>query len=63
MGEAERLDIKDKAPLILGELLYDHNIVSQIKQYRNLFMRVSEKLATRNCLPFESSYCRGGRVP
>ena len=39
--EAERLAIRDKAPLVLAELLYDVNILQQIKQYRTLFCRVS----------------------
>jgi len=38
--EAERLEIRDKAPLVLAELLYDTNIITQIKQYRTLFCRV-----------------------
>jgi len=38
--EAERLEIRDKAPLVLAELLYDTNIIAQIKQHRNLFCRV-----------------------
>ena len=40
VGEAERLDIKEKAPLILVELLLDSNILVQLKTYRNLFLRV-----------------------
>lgn len=39
LAEADRLDIKDKAPLVLAELLYDTNIIAQIKQYRSLFLR------------------------
>ena len=38
--EAERLEIRDKAPLVLAELLYDVNIIAQIKHHRNLFCRV-----------------------
>jgi len=38
--EAERLEIRDKAPLVLAELLYDVNIIAQIKQHRSLFCRV-----------------------
>ena len=38
--EAERLEIRDKAPLVLAELLFDTNIITQIKQHRNLFCRV-----------------------
>ena len=41
VGEAERLDVKDKGCLILAELLLDTNILTQAKTYRNLFLRVS----------------------
>lgn len=41
LAEAERLDIKDKGPLILAELLFDENIINQIKKYRKHFLRVS----------------------
>lgn len=40
--EAERLEIRDKAPLVLAELLYDTNIIVQIKQHRNLFCRLTQ---------------------
>lgn len=40
--EAERLEIRDKAPLVLAELLYDVNILAQIKQHRNLFCRLTQ---------------------
>lgn len=40
VGEAERLDIRDKAPLILAELLYSENLLADIKTYRNLMIRV-----------------------
>lgn len=30
VSEADRLDIKSKAPLILAELLFDKNILSQV---------------------------------
>lgn len=39
LGEAERLDIKDRAPLALAELLLNDNIVTQIPKYRILFLR------------------------
>lgn len=39
--EAERLEIRDKAPPVLAELLYDVNIIAQIKQHRNLFCRLT----------------------
>lgn len=38
--EAERLDIKDKAPLVLLELLFDANMLQQIKQFKSLLRRV-----------------------
>ena len=41
--EAERLEIKDKAPMVLAELLYDDNILIEIPKYRSLFLRVSLK--------------------
>lgn len=37
--EAERLDVKDKAPLILCELIFDSNILTQMKNYRTLLFR------------------------
>ncbi|CAH0560327.1 unnamed protein product [Brassicogethes aeneus] len=39
LNEAERLEIKAKAPLVLVELLLDQNILAQIKKYRLLFLR------------------------
>lgn len=41
--EAERLEIRDQAPLVLAELLYDVNIIQQIKQYRTLFCRLTNE--------------------
>ena len=43
VAEAERLEIKDKAPLVLAELLFDVNMVQQLKQYKTLLQRVSFK--------------------
>ena len=37
--EAERLEIKDKATLVLSELLFTENIVDEIKKYRILLLR------------------------
>lgn len=37
--EAERLEIKTKAPLVLAELLFDQNIAKQVKTYRLLLLR------------------------
>nr|SVE86105.1 EOG090X05QT [Daphnia similis] len=42
VSEAERLDVKDKAPLILCELIFDSNILSQMKTYRSLFSRSTQ---------------------
>lgn len=39
VSEAERLDIKAKTPLVLAELLFDQNILSQVKKYRMLLLR------------------------
>ena len=40
-AEADRLDVKEKAPLILAEILLDENILKQLKQYKLHFLRVS----------------------
>lgn len=37
--EAARLDVQQKATLVLAELLFDANIVQQVKKYRNLLLR------------------------
>lgn len=39
VGEAERLDIKDKAVLVLCELLLGENIIQEVKTHRFLFLR------------------------
>jgi len=39
VAEAERLEIKTKAPLILAELLFDQGIAAQAKKYRVLLLR------------------------
>ncbi|PSN43454.1 Eukaryotic translation initiation factor 5 [Blattella germanica] len=41
--EAERLEIKSKAPLVLAELLFDQNIHTQVKKYRILFLRFTHE--------------------
>uniref|UniRef100_A0A069DTN5 Eukaryotic translation initiation factor 5 n=1 Tax=Panstrongylus megistus TaxID=65343 RepID=A0A069DTN5_9HEMI len=38
-AEAERLEIKSKAPLVLAELLFDEKIHIEIKRHRILFLR------------------------
>jgi len=40
IGEAERLEIKDKAPLVMCELLMSDGIVQELKQHRVLFLRL-----------------------
>lgn len=37
--EAERLDISQKAPLVLAELLFSANIIQEVKKHRNLLLR------------------------
>ncbi|KAK7582326.1 hypothetical protein V9T40_013771 [Parthenolecanium corni] len=39
VAEAERLDIKSKAPLILAELLFDDKIAVQLKKHKELLLR------------------------
>ncbi|RWS07574.1 eukaryotic translation initiation factor 5-like protein [Dinothrombium tinctorium] len=39
VAEAERLDIRDKAVLVLCELLFDEKMIQQIKDHRMLFLR------------------------
>uniref|UniRef100_V5GR00 Eukaryotic translation initiation factor 5 n=1 Tax=Anoplophora glabripennis TaxID=217634 RepID=V5GR00_ANOGL len=49
LNEAERLEIKPKAPLVLAELLFDHNILKEVMTYRMLFLRftLNDKKAQR----------------
>lgn len=49
VSEAERLEIKSKAPLVLAELLFDQNICSQAKKHRMLLLRftLNDKKAQR----------------
>ncbi|KAK8783657.1 eukaryotic translation initiation factor 5 [Amblyomma americanum] len=39
VGEAERLEVRDKAPLVLCELLFNENILSQVGAQRALLLR------------------------
>ncbi|XP_025602425.1 eukaryotic translation initiation factor 5 [Athalia rosae] len=39
VAEAERLEIKSKAPLVLAELLFDHALALQVKKHRVLLLR------------------------
>ena len=48
IAEADRLEIRDQAPVVLAELLYDENVLQQIKQYKSLMYRVSRKMQWRN---------------
>nr|CAG4649313.1 EOG090X05QT [Scapholeberis mucronata]SVE93600.1 EOG090X05QT [Scapholeberis mucronata] len=41
--ESERLDVKDKAPLILCELIFDSNILAQMKTYKTLLTRATHE--------------------
>jgi translation initiation factor 5 len=41
LTEAERLEVKDKAPLILANGLFDEDMLKQIPLYRKVFLRVS----------------------
>lgn len=37
VAEAERLDVKDKGPLVLCELIFDSNILAQVNHLHVLF--------------------------
>jgi len=39
VAEAERLDVKEKAPLVLSELLFNDTALSQVSQHRVLLLR------------------------
>lgn len=51
-NEAERLELKTKAPLLLADVLFDTDVVNQIKTHRNLLLRfcVNDKKAQRHLL-------------
>jgi len=51
-NEAERLEMRSKAPLILVELLCDDQMRQQVKTYRNVFLRlcVENKKAQKSLL-------------
>ena len=40
-AEAERLDVLDKAPFVLTEVLLGEGILRELTTYRNIFLRVS----------------------
>lgn len=51
LAEAERLEVKSKAPLVLAELLFDDKIHVQIKRYRILFLRFThDDTKAQKCL-------------
>jgi len=52
LAEAERLDIKDKAPMIMVEIFFDANIITQLKTFRNYFIRFTHdnKKAQKNVI-------------
>lgn len=48
VAEAERLDIRDKAILVVIEVLFNENFLQQIKNHRMLLLRVSILNSTFN---------------
>ena len=40
VSEAERLEVMDKAVMVLAELLFDENMLTQIPQHSTLFKKV-----------------------
>ncbi|XP_059610748.1 eukaryotic translation initiation factor 5 [Phlebotomus argentipes] len=43
VAEADRLDILQKAPLVLAELLFSANIIAEVRKNRNLLLRFTHK--------------------
>lgn len=39
LNEAERLELKEKAPLLLCQVVFDTDVLKQIKQHRTLLLR------------------------
>lgn len=39
VNEAERLELKTKASLLLADVIFDVGVVNQIKSHRNLLLR------------------------
>ena len=54
LSEAERLEVKEKVPLVLAELLLTDNILAEVKKFRTIFLGVSFHLLALSCL-FSSS--------
>ncbi|VDM97981.1 unnamed protein product [Thelazia callipaeda] len=52
LNEAERLELKSKATLLLADVLFDTNVVVQIAEYRNTLLRftVNDHKAQRHLL-------------
>lgn len=52
LNEAERLELKSKATLLLADVLFDTNVVNQIAEYRNILLRftVDDHKAQRHLL-------------
>ncbi|VDO26619.1 unnamed protein product [Onchocerca flexuosa] len=52
LNEAERLELKSKATLLLADVLFDTNVVNQIMEYRNILLRftVNDHKAQRHLL-------------
>ncbi|XP_064484975.1 eukaryotic translation initiation factor 5-like [Ornithodoros turicata] len=44
-GEAERLEVREKAPLVLCELLFDEGMATQVVQHRALLLRFTHDSA------------------
>lgn len=52
VNEAERLELKTKAPLLLVDVLFDTDVVKQIQAYRNLLLRFCYKDSKVNIFNF-----------
>ncbi|VDK89576.1 unnamed protein product [Litomosoides sigmodontis] len=52
LNEAERLELKSKATLLLADVLFDTNVVNQVAEYRNILLRftVNDHKAQRHLL-------------
>lgn len=43
LAEAERLDVKDKATMVLAEILLSENVLKEVKDYRLIFLRFTHE--------------------
>lgn len=50
-AEAERLDVMEKAPGILAELIYSKNLLKEIKDYRPIMLHVRQWVTGVGCTP------------